>query len=314
MERITINVSPHVFSPVDTRDMMKGVIKALVPVIAASLYFFRMNALGVILSSVAGCVLTEYVLQKLRKRPVRIGDYSAVLTGLLLAMILPPAVPLGTAFLGGVFAISMGKEVFGGLGQNVFNPALLARAFLMAAFPVTLTTWSAPITLDAMTTATPLGLEKFEHIVTPYLQLFLGNVGGSLGETSALAILLGCGYLLLKKIIDYRIPLAYIGTIVVFTGITHMIAPAQYASPVFNVLAGGLLLGAVFMATDPVTSPVTAGGRWVFGIGCGLVAMTIRLWGGLPEGVMFSILIMNALTPLINKMTRPKRFGAQNGQ
>jgi electron transport complex protein RnfD len=313
MKRLTINVSPHVFSPMDTRYMMKGVVKALIPVILAGLYFFRWRALGLMFVSTATCVVTEYALQKMRGKQVKVGDFSAVVTGLLLALVLPPAIPLWMVVLGGVFAIALGKEIFGGLGYNVFNPALLARAFLMAAFPVALTTWIQPITLDAVTTATPLGLAKFEHGVTPYLSLFLGNVSGSLGETSALALLLGLGYLLYQKIIDYRIPVAYIGTVIVFAGVMHIVNPGKVMPPLFYVLAGGLLIGAIFMATDPVTSPVTAKGRWIFGIGCGLITMTIRIWGGLPEGVMYSILLMNSVTPLINRIAKPRRFGVTHG-
>ena len=309
MSKLTISVSPHILSPVDTRYMMKGVLKALLPAFLASLYFFRWEGALVILACVAACVITELVLQKLRNKKVQISDYSAILTGLLLAMVLPPKIPLWMAFLGGVFAISLGKEVFGGLGHNIFNPALLARAFLMAAFPVALTTWNAPITLDAVTTATPLGMAKFSQTAPPVMSLFIGNVAGCIGETSALALLIGMAYLLYKKIIDYRIPAAYIGTVIVFAAITHIIAPGKYMGPVFHVLAGGLLIGAGFMATDPVTSPVTAKGRWLFGAGCGLVTMTIRLWGGLPEGVMYSILLMNACTPLLDRVARQRRFG-----
>ncbi|MEA3488896.1 MAG: RnfABCDGE type electron transport complex subunit D [Candidatus Omnitrophota bacterium] len=309
MEKLTLNISPHIFSPIDTRYMMKSVIKALVPAVIASLWFYKLMALGVILASLAGCLITEYLLQRLRRRKVQLGDLSAVVTGLLLAMVLPPSIPLWMAFLGGVTAIGLGKELFGGLGHNIFNPALLARAFLMAAFPVALTTWTEPVTLDTITTATPLGLAKFEHVITPYFQLFLGNVGGSLGETSALALLLGFGYLLWKNIIDYRIPVAYIGTVAVFAGVMRLVMPGQVMPPLFYLLAGGLLIGAVFMATDPATSPVTAKGRWTFGVGCGLITMVIRIWGGLPEGVMYSILCMNACTPLINGLTRPRRFG-----
>ncbi len=312
MKKLTISASPHVFSTVDTRGMMKSVIMALLPAVAASLYFFRQDAAGVIISCLAGCVLTEYLIQKVRRVQVRISDLSAVLTGILLALVLPPSIPLWMAFLGGVFSIALGKEVFGGLGQNIFNPALLGRAFLMAAFPVALTTWVKPFSLDAVTTATPLGLAKFEQVVTPSMSLFLGNVGGSLGETSALALLAGGAYLLYKKIIDYRIPLAYVGTVLVFAAITHLIAPARFSPPIFHVLAGGVLIGAIFMATDPVTSPVTPAGRWIFGVGCGLVTMIIRFRGGLPEGVMYAILLMNAITPLINRMTKPKRFGVTN--
>lgn len=314
MDKLTINVSPHVFSPLDTGRIMKGVLKALLPVVAASLYFYRWRAFWVIIAAVAGSILTEYLLQKLRHRKVSVSDMSAAITGILLALVLPPATPLWMAFLGGVFAVALGKEIFGGLGQNVFNPALLARAFLMAAFPVTMTTWNSPFNLDTMTTATPLGLAKFEHFSTAYMQLFAGNVGGCIGETSAAALLIGGAYLLYNKIIDHRIPVAYIGTVAVFSGAAWLIAPDKFLPPMFHILAGGLLLGAMFMATDPVTSPVTASGRWIFGIGCGLITMIIRFWGGLPEGVMYSILLMNAVTPLINRFARPKRFGVVNGR
>ncbi|MDP8259329.1 MAG: RnfABCDGE type electron transport complex subunit D [Candidatus Aadella gelida] len=311
-KKLKITVSPHVFSAIDTKYMMKGVIKALLPAVAASLYFFRLQAAGIILASVAGTVCTELVLQLARKKQVRIGDYSAVVSGLLLAMVLPPSLPLWMCFLGGVVAIGLSKDIFGGLGSNIFNPALLARAFLMAAFPVALTTWVNPRGVDAVTTATPLALSKFEHIITSYPALFFGRVGGSLGETSALALLVGLAYLLYKKIIEYRIPVAFIGTVAIFAGVMKLLDPAGAAPPLFHVLAGGLLLGAIFMATDPVTSPVTKKGRWIFGIGCGLIAMIIRVWGGLPEGVMYSILLMNAVTPLINRVTRSKRFGEKN--
>jgi electron transport complex protein RnfD len=309
MNDLTISVSPHIHSPVDTRYLMKGVLKALIPVLGAAVWFYRWEAVGVMAAAVAGSVATEYLIGRMRKRGSRIGDMSAVLTGLLLAMVLPPAVPLWMAFLGGVFAIALGKEVFGGLGHNVFNPALLARAFLMAAFPVALTTWSEPFTLDTVTTATPLGLAKFEQVATPYMSLFLGNIGGCLGETSAVAILLGFGYLLYHRVIDHRIPVAYLGTVLVLATVRYLIVPDMSMPPLFHILAGGLLFGAVFMATDPVTTPVTKKGRWIFGAGCGLVTMIIRFWGGLPEGVMYSILFMNAFTPLINRISRPRRFG-----
>ena len=307
-----ISASPHIFSPTDTRDMMKKVIISLVPAIVASLYFFRWQGLWVLITSVAGCIITEYALQKARGRKVALGDFSAVLTGILLALVLPPTLPLWMTFIGGVFAIAFGKEIFGGMGHNVFNPALLSRAFLMAAFPVALTTWAKPITLDAMTMATPLGLAKFGHHGTAYLSLFFGNIGGCLGETSALALLIGFIYLLYHKVIDYRIPVAYMGTTFVFATVLYIVSPGTSQPPLFHILAGGLLIGAVFMATDPVTSPVTSKGRWIFGVGCGLITMIIRIWGGLPEGVMYSILLMNAVTPLLNRITRPKRFGAVN--
>ena len=310
MDKLTINVSPHIVSKIDTKHMMKGVLTALIPAFLVSLYYFRMQAVYVYLACTLGCVLTEATLRKVRNKKITIDDYSAVLTGVLLAMVLPPKIPLWMASLAGVFAIALGKEIFGGLGQNIFNPALLARAFLMAAFPVTLTTWAKPITLDTVTSATPLGLAKFEHITTSYFSLLSGNVAGCIGETSALALILGGAYLLYKKIIDYRIPVAYIGTVFIFSSVMYLISPNQYVSPLFHVLAGGLLIGAFFMATDPVTSPVTVKGRWIFGIGCGLITMIIRLWGGLPEGVMYSILLMNAVTPLISRLSKPRRYGA----
>ena len=309
MKRLTISVSPHIVAPIDTRYMMRCVVIALVPTLIASIWLFRWKAVSVTLASLAGCLITEYLLQRMRGRKIRLADFSAIVTGLLLALVLPPAIPLWMAFLGGVFAIALGKEIFGGVGHNIFNPALLSRAFLMAAFPVALTTWSSPITLDAVTTATPLGLAKFDQVMTSYGPLFFGNVAGCIGETSALTLLLGLAYLLYKKIIDYRIPLAYAGTVYIFAGILHMISPEKFMPPLFHILAGGLLIGAIFMATDPVTSPVTAKGRWVFGIGCGIITMIIRVWGGLPEGVMYSILLMNTCTPILNKITRPKRFG-----
>ena len=243
------------------------------------------------------------------KKKVTINDYSAFLTGILLALVLPPAIPFWACIVGSFVSIILAKQIFGGLGLNIFNPALLGRAFLMAAFPTYLTTWTNPITLDAVTTATPLGLFKFEHVITSNMNLFLGNIPGSLGETSAIALLIGALYLFLKKVIDYRISFAYILTVILISQTTHLINPQNYAPLGFHIFAGGLMIGAFFMATDPVTSPYTKKGRWIFGIGCGIITMVIRLWGGLPEGVMYSILLMNAVTPLINKATRPKRYG-----
>lgn len=314
MQRPIISVSPHIYSPVDTRLMMKGVLKALIPVFIASIWFFRLRAVWLIVTAVAACVLTEYLVRKLARKKMRLDDYSAVVTALLFALVLPPSIPLWMVFLGGVFAVIFGKEIFGGLGHNIFNPALLARAFLMAAFPVALTTWVHPITLDAVTGATPLGLAKFNFQGTPYLNLLIGNVSGSLGETSALALLLALAYLLYFKIIDYRVPLAFVGSVAAFATVAYLADPAKIQPPLFYLLAGGLFIGAFFMATDPVTTPITPLGRWVFGIGCALITMIIRLWSGLPEGVMYSILLMNALTPLINRMTGPKRFGGENNK
>ncbi len=305
-----ITSSPHTFKKTGVPALMWGVAVALIPAIAASVVFFKLMAVKVIVTCVISCVVIEAACQRLRKRPITIKDGSAVVTGILLALVLPPSVPLWTAALGSLIAIGLGKQLFGGLGSNIFNPALLGRAFLMAAFPIFLTRWTAPFTLDAVTRATPLGLMKFEHIGTPYADLFLGRIAGSLGETSALAILIGAGYLFYKKYADWRIPLGFLLTAALVGGVLYFIDPGAYPTPLFQILSGGMLIGALFMATDPVTTPVTKKGRWIFGIGCGVLAITIRTWSGLPEGVMYSILLMNSVTPLLNKYTRPRRFGA----
>jgi electron transport complex protein RnfD len=222
--------------------------------------------------------------------------------------------PLWAAALGAVVAISLGKQVFGGLGYNIFNPALVGRAFLQSAFPVLMANWEKPLqwlsaTVDTTTMATPLALMKFETRMTPYLKLFSGNVGGTLGETSALALLVGGIFLLYKRYIEWRIPLSFLGTVALLSGLLWIVRPHQYGDPLFQLLAGGLILGAFFMATDPVTAPITVKGYWIFGIGAGVLVVTIRCWGGLAEGVMYAILLMNAVTPLINRYTRPAIFG-----
>ena len=309
-KNLYISPGPHIFGQTSTPKMMKDVIIALTPAIFASIYFFRMRAVILFLVSIASCVIFEIAIRLLLKRKITILDFSAVVTGIIFAMVMPPSLPLWMAVLGCFVAIGLAKELFGGLGNNVFNPTLLGRAFLMAAFPTYLTRWNEPFTLDGVTGATPLGMVKFGHNLNiNYKDLFTGNVSGSVGETSAVALILGGIYLLVRKVIDWRVPAAYIGTVFVISFVTNLIAPNTYAGPLFHILAGGLLLGAIFMATDPVTSPVTKTGRWIFGIGCGLITMIIRLWGGLPEGVMYSILLMNALTPLLNRTTRPRRYG-----
>ncbi|NQT23129.1 MAG: RnfABCDGE type electron transport complex subunit D [Candidatus Omnitrophica bacterium] len=308
-ENIILSPSPHIFEKSTTKMLMKDVLIALLPITLASIYFFRIKAVIVLVTCVISCVMAEYLFQKLMKKRITIGDYSAVVTGMLLAFVLPPATPFWVCVVGSIVSIILAKQIFGGMGYNIFNPALLGRAFLMAAFPTILTTWTNPITLDAVTGATPLGLFKFEHQMTGYWNLFIGDVGGSIGETSVIALLIGAAYLFYRKAIDYRTPVAYLATVGAMAAIMHAINPSLYATPIFYLLAGGLFLGAFFMATDPVTTPVTKKGRWIFGIGCGVVTMVIRFWGGLPEGVMYSILLMNAFTPLINKLTRPKRFG-----
>jgi len=279
---------------------MLDVIIALLPATAASVYFFGMRALAITLVSVAAAVAAEAAIQKIRNKPVTVNDGSAVITGLLLALTLSPAMPLWMVAVGAVAAIGIGKQVYGGLGSNPFNPALVGRAFLVVTFPVHMTTWINPI--DGVTSATPLGLLKMEGTATGYTELFIGNVGGSLGETSALLLILGGLYLLYRGIIDWRIPVFYIGTVGVMTAVLGQ-------DPVFHLLAGGLMLGAFFMATDMVTTPVTRTGKIVFGIGAGILVVLIRLYGGYPEGVLFSILLMNTFTPIIDKYTRPKIYG-----
>ena len=311
-EKSLYNISPgpHIFAKMSTPRMMIDVIVALIPAMIASVYFFRMKAVMLFSVSILACVFFETIIQILMKRKVTILDYSAVVTGILFAMNMPPSLPAWACVIGCLAAIGLAKQLFGGLGMNIFNPVLLGRAFLAAAFPALMTRWSNPITLDAATGATPLGMVKFGHDLNiNYAGLFTGNVSGSLGETSALALIIGGAYLLIRKTIDWRVPLAYIGTVCAVGFITNLIAPETYTGPLFHVLAGGLLIGAIFMATDPVTSPVTKTGRWIFGAGCGLITMVIRLWGGLPEGVMYSILLMNAVTPLLNRTTRQRRYG-----
>ena len=310
-KNFVVSSSPHIFDALSTPRIMWGVVIALIPVIISSVFFFRMLTIRLILACVLTCVITEFTIQRLRNVKITVNDGSTVVTGILLAMILPPSLPVWIAIVGGVVAIGLGKQLFGGIGYNIFNPALLSRAFLMAAFPTFLTKWTSPVTLDAVTTATPLGLMKFEHLRTSYMDLFWGGVAGSLGETSALAILIGGSYLFIKRYADWRIPLTFIFTSAVFAWVLHAINPSVYPDAVFHVLSGGMLIGAIFMATDPVTSPVTKRGRWVFGIGCGILVIVIRTWSGLPEGVMYSILLMNGLTPLINRYTKPRRFGAR---
>jgi electron transport complex protein RnfD len=309
-ENLYISPGPHIYSKESFSHMMKDAIIALMPAIFASVYFFRMKAIILILVSVASCVVFDAIIQLLMKRKITVFDCSAVVTGILFAMIMPPTLPIWACILGSLVAIGLAKQLFGGLGLNIFNPALLGRAFLMAAFPTFMTRWNLPVSLDAVTEATPLGLVKFENNLNMnYGDLFIGNVSGSLGETSSLALIIGGLYLLVKKTIDWRIPLAYISTAFIIGFIANLISPDVYAGGLFHILAGGLLIGAIYMATDPVTRPITKTGRWIFGIGCGVITMVIRLWGGLPEGVMYSILLMNAITPLLNRMTPPRRYG-----
>jgi electron transport complex protein RnfD len=324
--KLVIAASPHIRGPASTPVIMWNVVGSLIPLVAAATYFFGPSALLVIAASVAGAVLTERAFG----HRGTLGDGSAGITGILLGLTLPAGIPMWMAFIGGAFGIGFGKLLFGGLGYNVFNPALFGRAFLQAAFPVAITTWPAvgrgaswwslrgdnfalpfmSARTDAITAATPLGLMKFEGKATGLFDLLIGNTGGSLGETSALLILLCGAYLAWRGFLNWRTPLSILSTVALFSTVLHF-ANARYPSPLFMLFSGGLMLGAVFMATDMVTSPVTNRGRWVFGASIGVLVVVIRVWGGLPEGVMYAILIMNALVPVINKVTQPRPFGTR---
>jgi len=309
--------SPHLQGRDSVPKIMYAVVISLLPAVAASFYFFRFRAVAVYLACLVGCLATEAVFLRVRKKPLHsLWDGSAVITALLLAMTLPPDLSLELGVIGAVMAIALGKQVFGGLGHNIFNPALVGRAFLQVAFPVAMTTWSPPATLlvDSATFATPLGNLKFQDALaqgtlTPIQDLFWGNTGGCLGETSALALLLGAAFLLFRRAMDWRIPAGIILALGAFTGIFWLMAPEKYASPLFHFLAGGFILGAFFMATDMVTSPITPLGAWTYALGIGVMIGIIRLFGGFPEGVMFSILFMNTFVPLINRYTRPRILG-----
>ena len=325
--QLVITASPHLKGRDSTATIMWNVVGSLLPLVAAATWFFGPSALLVVGASVIGAVATERWLGNRGS----IGDGSATITGILLGLTLPAGMPLWMVALGAAFAIGFGKLLFGGLGYNIFNPALLGRAFLQAAFPVALTTWPAPSaswwalrgdnfappflearTPDAITAATPLGLMKFEHQGTRLADLILGTTGGSLGETAAWLILLCGAYLALRGYLNWRIPASILATVGLFAGALHQINPAQYPSAPFMLFSGGLMLGAVFMATDMVTAPVTNGGRWLYGAGIGIVVVIIRTWGGLPEGVMYAILLMNALVPFINRVTQPRVFGTRS--
>jgi len=321
---LLVAASPHLKGPASTATIMWHVVLSLLPVWGMAIWWYGPSAFLVVSAATLGCLLPERVFG----RRGTLHDGSCVITGLLLGLTLPPGLPLWMAFLGGFFAIAFGKLIFGGLGQNPFNPALLGRAFLQASFPVALTTWPKPggdwwalrgdnLALplmsanpaDTITEATPLGLMKFEHTGTDVHDLLFGLTGGSVGEGAALVILVCGGYLALRNFLNWRIPASVLATVAVFSGLLHLLGGGRYASPLFMLFSGGLMLGAMYMATDMVTSPVTNRGCWIFGAGIGFLTVVIRTWGGLPEGVMYSILLMNALVPFINRATQPRVFG-----
>jgi len=323
---LTVSPSPHNYGKDTIKSLMYGVLLALIPTTFVALYFFGIGALVVILTSVISALIFEYLITKfiLKKEPT-LTDGSAMITGLLLAFNVPSNLPIWIILIGVLVAIGVGKMTFGGLGNNPFNPALVGRVFLLVSFPVQMTSWPLPIQsrmqyLDAVTGATPLGVMK-EGLrngesakdllmqIPDNMQMLIGNMGGSLGEVAGLAIILGLAWMLYKKVITWHIPFSMIGTIIVLSGIFWLVNPDKYADPIFHVLTGGVLLGAVFMATDYVTSPMTTKGQLIFGTGIGLLTVVIRLFGAYPEGVSFAILIMNAFVPLINIYVKPKRFG-----
>jgi electron transport complex protein RnfD len=321
---LIVTASPHVKVRDGTPTIMWNVVATLVPIVVAAAWFFGIGALLIIAAATLGALGVERALG----RGGTIADGSAMITGLLLGLTLPAGLPLWMAALGGAFGIGFGKIVWGGLGQNVFNPALIGRAFLQAAFPVAITTWPAADqgfwTLrgdlfafpfmhpapNAITSATPLGLLKFESKGTPLLDLVRGTHGGSLGETAGLVILIGGAYLVWRGYMNWRAPVSILVTVAVLSTLVHLLNP-QKPDAAFMLFSGGLMLAAVYMATDPVTAPVTNGGRWVFGVGIGVLVVVIRLWGGLPEGAMYAILFMNALVPFISRATQPRVFGTQ---
>lgn len=320
MSNYTVAPAPHVHGGDSVKKNMLNVIIALMPAYLAGIWYFGVGALIVSCVAMASCVAFEWLISKflLKKQP-QINDLSALLTGLLLGMNLPSSLPWWMVIIGSLVAIGIGKMSFGGLGNNLFNPALVGRVFLLISFPAAMTTWPVPdqLTLlgdnvDALTAATPLAYIK-EGIFTTFteMEMFLGNIGGSFGETSSAALLLGLVYLLATRTISWHIPVSILGTVLIFTGIMHGIDPCTYASPLLHITSGGLLLGSIFMATDYVTSPMTKTGQIIFGVGIGLITMVIRLFGSYPEGISFAILIMNAVVPLINRYIRPKRFGAK---
>lgn len=317
-QKLVISPAPHVHGSNDTRRLMGDVLLALLPALVVSILAYGWQALIVTAFSVACCVLVEWAVQKfMLKGPSTLGDMSAIVTGVLLGFNLPANIPLGLVAVGAVVAVGIGKMTFGGLGKNPFNPALVGRVFLLVAFPVAMT--SFPEAVGAVSGATPLAMAK-EALkagvpVAEVMQsvdlsaMSLGMRSGSLGEISVVALLVGFVWLLLRRVISWHIPVCVLGTMALFSGIMWMISPAEYMSPLFHLLSGGAVLGAVFMATDYVTSPMTKKGMVIYAVGIGAITMLIRLWGPYPEGMSFAILIMNSVVPLIDKYVRPKRFG-----
>lgn len=341
-KQLIVSSSPHVHSKTTTSRIMWTVVGALVPAVAYSIYLFGIPAATVLLATTVFCILFEELANYIMGKPVSLKDGSATLTGIILALTLPPGLPLWICAVGAFVSIIVAKSVFGGLGQNPFNPAMTGRVFLLIAFPAPLTKWIVPrgtneslfdqpvsafdatgnlvdigaSNIDTITAATPLGLlsEQGANVVSGMdtsTAFLMGQINGSLGETSGIILLAGGVLLLLRKIVSWHIPVSYMAAVAVIAGITHLINPDQYAGVLFHLLTGGVILGAWFMATDYVTSPMFPKGKLIFGAGCGILTMVIRLWAGYPEGVSFAVLLMNACVPIINMYTKPQKFGLQ---
>ncbi|SKA80718.1 electron transport complex protein RnfD [Clostridium sp. USBA 49] len=301
----TVSSSPHIRSNTTVQTVMKDVLIALLPAAVAGIYFFKLRAFLIMLISIISCMGSEALWQKLTHQKIKVYDLSAAVTGLLLAFNLPVSVPLWIPIIGGIFAIIIVKQFFGGIGQNVMNPALAARAFLLASWPVQMTNW----TVDGVSSATALGILKEGSGNLPsFSNVFIGNIGGCIGETSALALLIGAAYLLFKKIISWHIPFTYIGTVFVLNLILGRNG-FSITNSFYELFLGGLILGAFYMATDYTTSPITKKGQIIFALGCGIITSVIRIYGGYPEGVSYSILFMNLFVPLIDKFIKPRAFG-----
>ncbi|MDD3876468.1 MAG: RnfABCDGE type electron transport complex subunit D [Bacteroidales bacterium] len=328
MGLLTVSGSPHIKGVDNVKKIMYGVVIAMIPAMLISFYFFGLGAIKVTLVAIASCLLFEFLIQRfLLKGKTTINDGSAIITGILLSFNVPSSMPSWMIIIGSLVAIGIAKMSFGGLGKNPFNPALVGRVFLLISFPVDMTNWPKPQAFstaltDAITGPTPLaivkeGISKGQTIpeimssgkIPAYVDMLFGNMGGSLGEISTIAILIGGLYLLFRKIITWHIPVSFIGTTFVFALILWLIDPSLYINPLFHLITGGLMLGAVFMATDMVTSPMSKTGQIIFGFGCGVLTILIRVWGAYPEGVSFAILLMNSVTPLINKGFKPTKFG-----
>jgi len=313
-----VSPNPHIHSAVSTKSLMRDVIIALCPAVIVSFLFYGLSEIAIMAVSIASCVFLEWAITKyMLKRPATTGDLSAIVTGMLLAMNLPPTTPLWMVFVGAVVAIAVAKMTFGGIGQNIWNPALVGRVFLLVSFPAAMTDWTVPAgfiqSTDAFSGATLLGIASEQGAAAADsmvgLQKLFYNIGGSAGEISALALLLGWVYLLVRKVIKPWITLSIFATVALVSLIFHLADPAQYTGPLFNLLSGGMILGACFMATDYVTSPMSTKGGIIFGVGIGFIVMMIRYFGAYPEGMSFAILLMNTAVPLINMKFHQKKFG-----